>query len=261
MARRGLVAGERLPGQLHRDHVVRALRRRELRRAEHRLDGLPGPVLERLAGRERHRRVLLREVLEREEHDLGERLEHSFAARGDRAEVRAAARVQPAVERLELHHVRQVALVVLQDHRDRGRVELLRQQVPLELAEALLVLVPAVGRRVGDEHDAVRAAQDDAARGRVDRLAGHRRELEAQVVAHEARRLERQEVAEDRAVLLRVHRHELAAAATPRAVVEHLQVGGFSADRRAVVGDLDSDRSLFAIELDHAGCRDPVPGL
>ena len=203
----------------------------------------------------------LRQVLEREPDDLGEGLEHALAARRDRGEGRAAAGVQAALQRLRLHHLGQVALVVLHHHRDRGGVELLREQVSLQLPVGLLILLPAVGRRVGDEHDPVRPAQHHAARRRVDRLAGHGGELEAQVVAHEPGRLQRQQVAQDGAILLRVHRDELAAPPVARAVVEHLQVGGLAADRRAVVGDLDPDRAFLAIELDHEAVLGDAPEL
>ena len=154
-----------------------------------------------------------------------------------------------------LQHVGQVPLVVLQDHRDRGRVELLREQVPLQLAEGLHVLVEAVGGGVGDEDDPVRAAQHHAARRRVDRLARHRRELEAQVDPAEAARLQRQQVAQDRAVLLRVHGDELAPPPAAGAIVEDLEVRGLPADRGPVVGDLDLDDPLLPVELDHVGLR------
>ncbi len=168
--------------------------------------------------------------------------------------------VQRAVEGRGLQHVGQVPLVVLQDHRDRGRVELLREQVPLQLAEGLHVLVEAVGGGVGDEHDAVRAAQHHASRRRVDRLARHRRELEAQVEPAEAARLQRQQVAEDRAVLLRVHGDELAPPPAAGPVVEDLEVRGLPADRGPVVGDLDLDDPLLPVELDHVRLRASADG-
>ncbi len=156
-----------------------------------------------------------------------------------------------------LQHVGQVPLVVLEDHRDRGRVELLGEEVRLQLAEALQVLVPPVGRGVGDEHHTVRAAQHHAPCRRVDRLARHRRELEAQVEPAEAPGLQRQQVAEDRPVLLRVHGDELAAPTAAGPVVEDLQVGGLTADRRPVVGDLDLDDPLLPVELDHVRLPGP----
>ena len=248
---RGLVAEERLLGQIDGDDLLVRLPAGQLRRPEHRDDRLLGPLLDPLPLGQGDDRVAPREVLERRLDDRGEGLENTLSARRHRREHRQAPGVQRAVEGLGLQHVGQVPLVVLQDHRDRVRVELLREQVPLQLTEGLHVLVEAVGGGVGDEHDAVRPAQHHAARRRVDRLARHRRELEAQVEPAEAARLQRQQVAEDRAVLLRVHGNELAPPPAAGAIVEDLEVRGLPADRGPVVGDLDLDDPLLPVELDH----------
>ena len=229
----------------------------ELGGPEHRDDRLLRPVLDPLPLGQGDGRVAPRQVLERQLHDGGEGLEDALAARRHRGEHRQAPGVQAAVEGLDLQHVGQVPLVVLEDHRDRGRVELLGAEVRLQLAEALHVLVPAVGRGVGDEDDPVRPAQHHAPGRGVDGLPGHRRQLEPQVEPAEPAGLQRQQVAEDRAVLLRVHGDELAAPPAAGPVVEHLEVGGLPADRRPVVGDLDLDDPLLPVELDHVLAAGP----
>ena len=257
---RGLLGVERHLGEVDGDDLLLLrLPLREPRRPEHRHDRLLRPGGDRLPLGQRDHGVAARQVLERHPDDRGERLEDPLAPRRHRVEDRQPPGVQRPVEGLRLQHVRQVPLVVLQHHRDRGGVELLREQVPLQLAVGLHVLVVAVGRGVGDEHHPVRPAQHHPPRRRVDRLAGHRRELEPQVEPAEPPGLERQQVAQDRPVLLRVHGDELPAPPPAGPVVEHLQVGGLPADRRPVVGDLDLDEPLLPVELDHLGLRAPSP--
>ena len=165
----------------------------------------------------------------------------------------ARRRVERAVERLDLQHLRQVALVVLEDEGHRRRVQVVGEQVLRHLPVALDVLLPAVEGGVRDEHERVGALQHQPAGGRVHGLAGNREDLQAQVEAAEAGRLEGEQVEEDRAVLGGVDRDQLPAALRVGAAVQDLQVGGLPPDRRAVVDQLDLDRPVAVIQLDHGG--------
>ena len=136
-------------------------------------------------------------------------------------------------------------------------IELVRQQVLRHLAEALDVLLPAVGGRVRDEHQRVGALQHQAPRGRVERLPGHRQHLQPQVEPAEAGGLDRQQVEQQRPVLRGVDRHHLAAVLRLDLLVEDLEVRRLPADGRAVVDDLDLDRPLAMVQLDQ---RDSAPG-
>ena len=144
-------------------------------------------------------------------------------------------------------------LLYWKHERHRRRVEVVREEVLRHLAVALDVLLPAVERGVGHEHERVGALQHQPARGRVHGLPRHREDLQPQVEAAEARGPQRQQVEEDRAVLRRVDRDQLPAALGLGGAVQDLQVGGLPADRRAVVDQLDLDRAVAVIQLDHGG--------
>jgi hypothetical protein len=208
-------------------------------------------LLQRLAARDVDDLVADRQVLHGGGEDGGEGLEHAVAAQGDGRDGRHLARVQRAVHELGGRDLGQVALVVLEDERQGRGVQLVREQVLGHLAEALDVLLPAVGRGVGDEDQRVRALQHQAPRRRVERLARHRQHLQPQVEPAEAGGLHGQQVEEDRAVLGGVDGDELAAVLRLHVLVEHLQVGRLSAHGGAVVDDLDLDRPLAMVQLDH----------
>jgi hypothetical protein len=161
---------------------------------------------------------------------------------------------------VERRHLRQVPLVVLQHQGQRGRVELVRDQVLGHLAEALHVLVPAVGGGVGHEHDGVGALEHQAPGRRVHRLAGHRRQLQPQVEPAEAGRLQRKQVEQDGAVLRGMDGDHLAPPLGNGVAVQDLQVGRLAAHGRAVVDDLDLDGPLSVVQLDHGRSRVPAGG-
>ena len=92
------------------------------------------------------------------------------------------------------------SLVVLEDVGDFAQVELQRLEVVLHIFEALNVLLHFLVGGVGDEHEAIHAAQDELAGGVVDHLPGDGVELELGLVALDGDRLQGEEVEEQRAV-------------------------------------------------------------
>jgi hypothetical protein len=204
------------------------------------------------------------EVLSCAGEDRAEGLEDALPPHRNRRNDLRLPRVERAVERLDLERLREVPLVVLEDERHGGGVEVMGEEVLCHLPEALDVLLPAVEGGVGDENERVGSLQAEAARGRVHRLAGDGEDLEAQVEAAEAGGPERQQVEEDRPVLRGVDRDQLPPALGAGAAVQDLQVGGLSPDGRPVIDELDLDRALAVVQLDHGGIRGwrmvPVPG-
>ncbi len=228
-------------------------RSRERGAAEHLLDGTPGPGLYRLVAPQRHALVPRGELGHGARHQRADRLEHAVAAERHGFELGHAALVERERELLDRGDLGQVALVVLEHDRQRLGVAPDRLQVLAHLHVARAVLLETIGRRVRDEHDRVRPAHHEPSRRGVRRLPGNGHQLEADVEAVEADAAQREQVEQDRALLLGVHRDELAAVAGDRGGVQHLQVRGLSADGGAVVDELQLDDAVTRPEL-HARC-------
>ena len=220
--------------------------------AEHRLYRLRRPGLDRLARRQLHGPIAPAQLAHRRAKDGREGLEHACALRGHRRERRHVPDIQLALERVQLDRLGQVALVVLEDERNRVGIQLVREQVGVHLLEALRGLSPAVGGRVRDEDDPVGGLEHDAAGGRVHRLSGHRQQLEPDIEPAETTAAQRQQIAEDGPVLHRVYGDELTASRLQRSFVEHAQVRGLAAERRAVVHDFDPNRPVLRVDVDHS---------
>ena len=250
-ARHGHVAGL---GPRHRPRDGRGLRvEREARPAEELHESLLRPLPGRRPFLHVEDRVAAGQVLDGAGEGDAEGLEHALPPHGHGRDHLGPPAVERAVERLDLQDLRQVALVVLEDEGHRRRVQVVGEQVLRHLPVALDVLLPAVEGGVRDEHERVGALQHQPAGGRVHGLAGNGEDLQAQVEAAEAGRLEGEQVEEDRAVLGGVDRDQLPAALRVGAAVQDLQVGGLPPDRRAVVDQLDLDRPVAVIQLDHGG--------
>ncbi|MFT3774854.1 MAG: hypothetical protein QM820_56620 [Minicystis sp.] len=131
-----------------------------------------------------------------------------------------------------------------------GKLEPVGAQVLAEVVEGLGVVLRLAGAGVGDQRHAVRALEHEPPRGRVDRLPRHREELDLErdvpVLGPEG---EREQVEEQRAVVLRLERHETAAGVCSREGVERHEVGGLSAERGAVVDELDRHLARGEVEL------------
>jgi hypothetical protein len=146
--------------------------------------------------------------------------------------------------------VREIALVVLEHHGDRRGLDAVVEEILRHLLHALEILLPAIGRGVRDEHDAVRVLEEHLSRCAVELLTRNRHHLEAQLVAAERGCREREEVEEDGSVLGGIDRDQLLPAVGPRVPVQHLEARGLSSRRRSVIENLDSEEALLVIDLD-----------
>ena len=137
--------------------------------------------------------------------------------------------------------VGQIALVVLQHVGNFVEVELERLQIVHEILKALDVLRHFFELRIGDEHDAVHAAQHELAGGVVNHLAGHGVELELGLEPPDGHRFNRQKVEEQRAVRAGRQRDELAfvAGGGLDVIMDLNQVRGLAAHCRAVIDDFN----------------------
>ena len=241
-------------GPRHRPRGGRGLRvERDARPAEQLQERLLRPLPGRRPFLHVEDRVAAGQVLDRAGEDDAESLEDALAPHRHGRDHLGPPVVERAVERLDLQHLGQVALVVLEDEGHRRRIQVVGDEALRHLPIALDVLLPAVEGGVRDEHERIGALQHQPAGGRVHGLTGNREDLQAQVEAAEAGRPEGEEVEEDRPVLRGVDRDQLPAALRVGAAVQDLQVGGLPPDRRAVVDQLDLDRTVAMIQLDHGG--------
>ncbi len=199
--------------------------------------------------------IALRQVLHGAVEDRRERLEHALPAHGHGGDRVDVAGVERAVHELDGRQLGEVALVVLEHQRHRRRIQLVCEEVLRHLPEALDVLLPPVGGRVRDEDQGIGPLQDEAARGGVHGLPGDGEDLELEVEAAKARRLQGQQVEQDGPILGRVDRDQLTPTRGQGVLVEDLEVGRLPPDGRAVVDDLDLDRPLAVVQLDHGPPR------
>ena len=198
--------------------------RAERGRAEHAQHGLLRPLPRGLAARGFQDRVAFGQVLDGAHEDGGEGLEHPLAAHRHRGDAVHLARVHRAVHELDVHHLGQVALVVLEDQGHGRGVEAVGEQVLGHLPEALQVLFPAIDRGVGHEDQAVRVLQHQASGGGVHGLPGHGQDLQAQVEAAEPGAAQGEKVEEDGAVLRGVDGDHLPPPGRLRVLVQDLEV-------------------------------------
>jgi len=124
-------------------------------------------------------------------------------------------------------------------------------QVVVEVADGVVVALDRVGLAVDDEHDAVDVPEHHLARGVLSDLPGNRDEMKTDGVATKLAELKWQEVEEERALGLGVHRDELASELRPRLGVDDLEVGALAAKTDAVVDELERDFALRVVNQRH----------
>src|SRR6266496_3479640 len=189
------------------------------------------------------RNVLVDEFVEQHAGNHVEGLEYAFALVANRGEGR---RLHLAVVEKKFHvfhgrGVGQVALVVLQNVRDFVQVELEALEIVREVLKTLNVLGHFLVLRIGDEHNAVHAAQHELSGGVVNDLARDGVELELRLEALDRHGLDGEEVEEERAVGAGGQRDEFALVAGGGldVVVNLHEVGRLAAHCRAVIDDFD----------------------
>lgn len=126
-------------------------------------------------------------------------------------------------------------------------------EVLFEVDQRIDVGIAAVGPAVGHEDHGIGALKHHAAGFLVEHLTGNREELELRVEAGNLAELHRHVVEEERALLGRGHRVELAALLVGNEPVKHLDVRGLARERRAIVDDLRLDLPPGEVDHRHGG--------
>src|SRR5450755_2829661 len=156
-------------------------------------------------------------------------------------------------EHVDGQNVGQISLVELQNVRNLVEVVAVFFQVRHQVIERFDVRVLALLLRVGDENDAIHAAQDQLAAGVIEDLSGDGIEMDASLEAADVAQVERQEIEEQGTLGLGGQRDHLALLLGRGFLVDDLQIRGLAAESGAIVHD-------FAVDL--AGCEvDETQGL
>jgi len=178
--------------------------------------------------------------------DLFESFEDAVAAKGDGFENGFVPAAQFFGQILDREDIRQIPLIELQNVGNLLKVVSVLLKVIHEVVEGLVVGVHALLLRVGDEDDAIDAAQDQLAAGVVEDLSGNGIKMDTGFEAANGAEIERQKVEEKGTIGLRGQRDHFALLLLGGLLVNVLEIGGLAAQARAVVDD-------FAI--DFPGCK------
>src|SRR5215207_962208 len=150
---------------------------------------------------------------------------------------------------------REVLLVVLEDHGELPDVDALRQQIVLQVLQALEVVVEPPCLAVAHEHDAISPLQHQLPGGVVVALPRHGVELELGREAGDRPELQREKVEEQRPVRLGRKRDHPAAPALGNAPIDVLQVRGLAGPTGPVVHELAGDLAGREVDERHSGYR------
>jgi hypothetical protein len=146
--------------------------------------------------------------------------------------------IQDVIEIVDGCDVRKVTLVVLQDIGEVVERHVLLGQVILEIFKTLDVLFHLFPLRIGYEHDAIDAAQDQLASSIVNDLTGDGVELKLGDKAFDNQSVERKKVEEKGAIGGSSERDKVATVLRVNALVDVAEVSGLAAQRRTVINDL-----------------------
>src|SRR5437660_2852165 len=180
--------------------------------------------------------------------DFLQRLEHAYALEGHRLHHRLVFLAQFFGESVHWQHIRQVALVQLQDVGDLVEVVAVFFQVGHQVVERFNVGVHALLLGIGDEHDAVHPAQDQLAAGVVKDLSWNRVEVNARLEAPHRTQIQRQEIEKQGSISLDGERDHLPLLLFGCFLEDELQIRRLTAQPGAVVDDLAVD--LACCEVD-----------
>src|ERR1700693_750707 len=144
-------------------------------------------------------------------------------------------------EGVHRQHVGQIALVELQHVRNLVEVVAVFLDVGHQFVESFDVGIHALFLRVGDENDAIDAAQDQLAAGVIENLAGNRIEVNASLEAANRAQVERQKIEEQGPFRLRRQRDHLSLLLFGGFLVDELEIRSLAAQPSAVVNDLAID--------------------
>jgi hypothetical protein len=185
-----------------------------------------------------------------------EGFEDALALAGDAAE---RGDLDFAIIEEELHiidwsDVWEVAFIVLEDVRDIGEVEFEGAQIFFEVGEAFDVIGHFIVLGIGDEDDAVDAAEDELASGVIDDLAWDGIELEFGAEALDGDGFDGEEIEEESAIGAGGEGDEFTFfLGSADILVNFDQVRGFTAHGGAVIDDFDLKFLRGLVDDGHCG--------
>jgi hypothetical protein len=198
--------------------------------------------------------VVAVELDPRDVQEAEEGLEHTSPLNGAGFEHRLAAFVGERADFVVGSHALEVPLVELNDERKLLEIDAEILEILAQVEERGRVVLGLGHLRIGDERHTVGPLQDEAPRGRVQDLAGHRKNLDTQ--GHSARRAvalgperEREHVEEEGTVVFRLEGHQAPACVFGRKLVQRLQVRRLAAERRSVINELERYLSTTEVYL------------
>lgn len=177
-----------------------------------------------------------------------ERFEYADPSRGDAFEFGKSPDVDQLPHLIDACHVRQVPLVVLDDHGNTEDVVALLVEVFLEVFHALDVRLHPVDLGVGNENDAVDALENELPARVVEDLPRHGVEVESRLESSDFTEAQGKEVEEERPFGFRREGDHPSLGVGVGVGVDELQVGCFSAQTGPVVDDLAIDFSTGNVD-------------
>src|SRR5260370_5371079 len=180
--------------------------------------------------------------------DFLERLEHAHALEGYSLHHRLVFLAQFFGESVHRQHIRQIALVQLQDVGNLVDVVAVFFQVGNQVIERLDVGVHALLLGIGHEYDAVHSAEDQFAAGVIKDLSRNRVQVNARLEAPHCTQIQRQEIEKQGSISLGGQRDHLPLLLFGCFLEDELQIRRLTAQPGAVIDDLAVD--LACCEVD-----------
>ena len=148
-------------------------------------------------------------------------------------------------------NLRQVTLVVLQDHRQGVEGETVLLQILFKVFQALDVFIHLAAFGIGHEDDTICSLKNQFAGRVVIDLTGNGIDLELGLHASDLSQIEGQEVEEEGAIPLGGDTGEVTHTGLGCLLMNHFQVGGLATQSRTVVDDLAVHFLEREVDLNH----------
>ena len=144
-----------------------------------------------------------------------------------------------------------IPLIVLNDKRNLVDIVALLRHILAEIVHAFQVRLQALQLRISNEDHSVYALEDQLATRVIEHLPRYGVQVEPCLEASDFTERKRQEIEKERPLCFRCEADHLALSVRICALVNVLQVGGFTAEARAVVDDLAVDLPSHVIDEAH----------
>ena len=183
--------------------------------------------------------------------DFLESVEDALAGDGDGFESGLTFDIQLLLEIGDGKNVGEIAFIELQDVGNRREIEIVILQVLAQVIERFEIGVEALFLGIRDKDNSIGALENQAAAGFVKDLAGNGVKVKAGLESADGAEVERKKIEEKSAIGFRGERNHLSLLIRTSMLVDPLQVGGLSAETRAVIHKLAVDLASGKINKRH----------